>query len=79
VLNQHGAPGSLPDAEFNRAAGQPPDIVVPYDRDIAAAATLGIKSAHDNAALRRGLAPLLRHLSGEQVATSRSILSRIFG
>lgn len=79
VLNQHGAPGSLPDAEFTRAAGQPPDIVVPYDRGIGAAATLGIKGTQDNVALKRGLAPLLRHLSGEQVEAPRSFLTRIFG
>jgi len=79
VLNQHGAPGSLPDAEFAKAAGQAPDILVPYDRDIAAATTLGIKNAKANAALTRGLAPLMRYLSGEKIEASRSVLRRIFG
>jgi pilus assembly protein CpaE len=79
VLNQHGAPGSLPDAEFNRAAGQAPDIVVPYDRDIGIASTLGTKGTLKSAPLRRGLAPLLRQLSGEGAEMPRSLLNRIFG
>ena len=79
VLNQHGAPGSLPDAEFNRAAGQAPDIVVPYDREIGVASTLGTKGTQKSASLKRGLAPLLRHLSGEQEDSPRSVFSRIFG
>jgi pilus assembly protein CpaE len=79
VLNQHGAPGSLPDAEFAKAAGRAPDIVVPYDREIAASATLGIKNAKASAALTRGLAPLLRHLSGEKIEAPRSVLRRLFG
>jgi pilus assembly protein CpaE len=79
ILNQHGAPGSLPDAEFARAAGRPPDIVIPYDRDIGTTNALGIKGTQQNAALKRGLAPLLRHLSGEHVEAPRSILRRLFG
>jgi pilus assembly protein CpaE len=79
VLNLHGAPGNLPDEEFARAAGQPPDIVVPYDRDVGIAATLGIKGTQKCAGLRRGLAPLLRHLSGEQMPTARPLLRRLFG
>ncbi|AXK82927.1 response regulator receiver protein [Pseudolabrys taiwanensis] len=79
VLNQHGAPGSLPDAEFARAAGRPADIVIPYDKEISTANMLGIKGAQQSMALKRGLAPLLRHLSGEQVAPSRPLLRRLFG
>lgn len=79
VLNQHGAPGSLPDAEFVRAAGRAPDIVIPYDKEISVANTLGIKGAPQGTALKRALAPLLRHLSGEQVTAQRSILRRLLG
>lgn len=79
LLNKHGAPGALPDAEFARAAGRAPDVVVPFDREIAATAMLGIKNAGDTTALRRGLAPLLRHLSGEQAAAPRSVIRRLFG
>jgi pilus assembly protein CpaE len=79
VLNQHGAPGSLPDAEFVRASGRRPDIFVPYDREIGIASNLGIKGTQKSATLRHGLAPLLQHLSGEHVDKPRSVLSRIFG
>lgn len=79
VLNQHGTPGSLPDAEFARAAGRAPDIVIPYDKEISVANTLGMKGAQQGTALKRALAPLLRHLSGEQVAVQRSILRRLLG
>jgi pilus assembly protein CpaE len=79
LLNQNGAPGGLPAAEFNRAAGQPPDIVVPYDRAIASSATLGVKGGREHAAIKRGLAPLLRMLAGEQAKTSPTFLSRLFG
>jgi pilus assembly protein CpaE len=79
VLNQHGAPGSLPDAEFARAAGKAPDIFVPYDREIGSAAMLGIQGMQNSTALRRGLAPLLRHLSGKSVEVTRPLLRRLFG
>jgi len=79
VLNQHGAPGGLPDAEFARAAGRAPDVVIPYDKDISIANALGIKSAPQGTTLKRSLAPLLRHLSGETTAPQRSLLRRILG
>ena len=78
VLNRHGGPDALPDGEFIRAAGQAPDIRIPYDRDIAAASIMGVKGTQTCAALTRGLAPLLRQLSGERVTASRSLLTRWF-
>lgn len=79
ILNQHGAAGSLTDVEFTRAAGRAPDMVIPFEQSIGAANTLGIKGAQRNTALKRGLAPLLRHLSGEQADAPRSVLRRLFG
>lgn len=79
LLNMHGTPGALPDREFARVAGQPPDIVVPYDRAVEAASNLGVKSTQKCAALKRGLAPLIRQLSGEPLEVGRSFLSRMFG
>ena len=79
ILNQHGAPDALPDPEFAHAVGRAPDITVPYDKEIAAASILGVKGTQKCAALRRGLAPLLRHLAGEQVTIRSSLLKRIFG
>jgi pilus assembly protein CpaE len=79
LLNQFKAPGSLPEAEFNRAARQPPDFVMPYDREIAASATLGVKAGRRNLAIKRGLAPLLRMLGGEQPKTPPTLFDRLFG
>jgi pilus assembly protein CpaE len=79
ILNMYGAPGSLPDQEFIRVAGQAPDIMIPYDRAIEAASNLGVKSTQKCAALKRGLAPLLRQLSGDQLEVRRSLFSRVFG
>ena len=78
LLNKHGAPDSLPDHEFVRAAGQGPDLKVSWDRDIAASSVLGIKGTQKCAALSRGLAPLLRQLSGEQAAQQSSFIKRWF-
>jgi pilus assembly protein CpaE len=79
LLNQHGGPGCLPDQEFARAAGRAPDIVVPYDREIGNGSILGVKGMQKSAALKRGLAPLLGHLSGEHVEAPRPLLRRLFG
>jgi pilus assembly protein CpaE len=80
LLNKSGGPECLPEQEFIRASGgRPPDFVIPYDSQIAAAANLGVRKMQKCAALERGLAPLLRHLTGEQAKTSRSLIRRIFG
>jgi len=79
ILNKAGGPGSLPEAEFNRAAGKPPDMIIPYDADLAAAVNLGIKVTQESPVLKRGLAPLLRQLAGEPMPKERSLLARIFG
>ena len=77
VLNNHQFPGSLPDAEFNRAAGHAPDCVIPYDRGIAEAAMLGMKE-RQSTSLRRELGPLFRVLYGGRAEVPKSILGRIF-
>jgi pilus assembly protein CpaE len=79
ILNKHGGPGSLPDEEFNRAAGQAPDLMIPYDRAVEVASNLGIKSTQKNNSLKLGLAPLLRQLSGDELKVQQSLFSRIFG
>jgi pilus assembly protein CpaE len=79
VLNMDRADGALPEAEFIRAAGQSPDIVIPYDRDIALASNFGVKATRKSAPLNRGLAQLLRDLTGETEQSPRSIFSRVFG
>ncbi|HEV3175710.1 MAG TPA: hypothetical protein VGZ72_06950 [Stellaceae bacterium] len=78
ILNRAGAEGSLPQAEFVRAVGQAPDIVVPYDSDIARAAHLGIRALEKSTTVRRALAPLFQHLAGDAVVERKSLLSRLF-
>jgi pilus assembly protein CpaE len=79
ILNKNGAAGSLPDDEFTRIIGTVPDIVVPYNREIEAAATLGIKGVQSCAPLRRSLAPIFRQLAGEGPEPTPSLLARLFG
>lgn len=79
VLNMCGADGALPEAEFVRAVGHRPDVVIPYDRAIAAASSLGAKAAQKSSALNRGLARMLRDLAGEATEKPQSVLQRIFG
>ncbi len=78
VLNKADAHAGLPHHEFALAAGQAPDIVVPYDREVAAAAALGLQSVRGRASLQHGTAPVLRLLTGEHVSTHGSLLDRIF-
>lgn len=80
ILNMSGAAGALPEAEFIRATGgQAPDITIPFDRDLAMAANLGIRATQKCTAFNRGLMQLLRSLAGERDAAPRSLLSKIFG
>ncbi|WP_315766960.1 MULTISPECIES: CpaE family protein [unclassified Bradyrhizobium] len=79
VLNMNGADGALPESEFIRAVGRAPDIIIPYDRDIAMASKFGVKATRKCAVLNRGLTQLLRDLTGETDAPTRSIFSRVFG
>jgi len=74
-----GADGSLPEAEFLRAVGQAPDITIPYDRAIATASNLGASATQKCATLSRGLAKVVRDLSGEAAEPPQSIFRRIFG
>jgi len=78
ILNQNGAHGSLPEAEFERAAGRAPDIKIPYDRDIGIASNLGMKGVEKNATIKRGLASVFRHITGEALDARRSLLGRLW-
>ncbi|MGH7126388.1 MAG: AAA family ATPase, partial [Stellaceae bacterium] len=78
ILNRDGAEGSLPQAEFVRAVGQAPDIVVPFDKDVARAAHLGMRGLEKSSAMRNALAPLFQHLAGDAVVERKSLLGRLF-
>ncbi len=78
ILNRSGAEGSLPQSEFVRAVGQPPDIVVPFDKDVARSASLGLRGIEKSSTIRNALAPLFQHLAGDAVVERKSLLSRLF-
>jgi len=79
ILNNSEASNSLPESEFIRAIGQPPDVIIPHDREIGAASKLGIMEVKKVASLQRGLEPVLRLLAGKKVKTQHSFLERVFG
>ncbi len=70
VLNERGASESLSDVEFARAAGTPPDIIIPYASEIAVASRLGVQGLQKSPELQRALMPLYQQLSGEEPAAS---------
>lgn len=79
VLNQSSAHGGLQVPEFTRAAGQAPDIVIGYDRELAGAANLGVVATQKCPVLKRGIVRMLHDLMGEPVEEPSSLLARIFG
>lgn len=79
VLNMNGAPGSLPLAEFTRAADQAPDVIIPYSKEIASGALLGLKAKPEIAALDRGLEPVLAMLGADASQHKKSIFERVLG
>lgn len=79
ILNKSDAPGTLPVEEFARAAGQAPDVLIPFERDVATASNLGVRRLEECQGFLRALGPALRHISGEPVETGRGLLERLFG
>jgi pilus assembly protein CpaE len=79
LLNKAHAAGALTDTEFENALGQKPDLVVPFDPEIAQAANLGLPAIARSYALRRALAGLFGRFSGESGEVQGSLLRRVFG
>jgi len=79
ILNNSEASNSLPESEFMRAIGHPPDVIIPQDREIGAASKLGIAEVRKVVALQRSLEPVLRLLAGKKVKSRDSFLGRVFG
>jgi pilus assembly protein CpaE len=79
ILNKNDAPSGLPLAEFVRASGRTPDIVIPYDQELGIASRLGIREVEKCKAFFRTLAPALQAIAGESVGQEPSFMSRIFG
>ncbi len=79
ILNRPTAHGGLSLADFTRATGRAPDMTIPYDRDLAEAAALGIAAMQKCKTFQRSLSPLVRSFTGEETEKEQSFLSRIFG
>jgi len=80
IVNKNHLDGSLPDAEFAKAAGTPPDIKVSFLRDVVEASNLGLQSVTSCRSLQHGLDPLYRQVSGETSEASHGFsLKRLFG
>jgi pilus assembly protein CpaE len=79
LLNKAHAAGALTDTEFENALGQKPDLVVPFEPEIAQAANLGLPAIARSDALRRALAGLFARFSGESGEVQGSLLRRVFG
>jgi pilus assembly protein CpaE len=78
VVNKSGAHGSLPYEAFLRAVGQAPDVVIPYERDVGDASTLGTQGLAKSA-LARAFAPVLKHIAGETIEEKPTLLHRLLG
>ena len=79
VLNHHEPHGGLAEREFVRAAGQAPDISIPYFRDLAEATMLGIKESSKCAGFRRAIQQIIRPLTGDQAETAVPFYRKLWG
>jgi pilus assembly protein CpaE len=78
VLNKKNAAGALPEQEMLRVI-PPPDITIPWDRRIVAAAAFGAKTVQQCIAIRDGMAELSLRLSGAATEPVPSLWKRVFG
>ncbi len=79
VLNHTGAYGGLTEAEFTRACGQAPDVVIAYDRELATSANLGVQAMQKCSLFRYGMIRTLHEVTGEPLEKPTSIFRRMFG
>jgi pilus assembly protein CpaE len=79
VLNRPEPHGGLSDREFIGAAGQAPDVSIAYHRDLAEAASLGIRGTIKCAAFVRSMQNILRPLTGEQAEAPVPFYRRLWG
>lgn len=78
ILSRPWPHGGLSQSDFAHASGRPPDVIIPYDREIASAGPLGIKAMQKCSAFQRSLAGIVRDFTGEEMEKQGSFLSRIF-
>jgi pilus assembly protein CpaE len=79
ILNRTEPYGGLPDRDFIKVTGQSPDVSIAYHRDLAEAATLGVKATTKCAGFTRSLQNVLRPLTGEQAEPSPPFYRRMWG
>lgn len=79
VLNKGGFEGALPAPELERVLGQPPDLVIPFGREVEASSKLGVRAMHRYAPFRRSIAELSSRFVGRDVETARRWWQRAFG
>jgi pilus assembly protein CpaE len=80
ILNKRGAEGSVPDRDLPRVLGQPEDLAIPFDTQLATASVLGIKAMQKCATVRRSMAKISQSMTGSTAEpASRPIWKRIFG
>ena len=79
IVNKSGSPGGLAMEEFERGAGQAPDVVIPYEREVGRSSALGIQGVEQQHGFFRALGPVLETIAGEPVPREPSLISRIFG
>jgi pilus assembly protein CpaE len=77
VLNCNMAYGGLKPADFTRACGHPPEILIGYDRKLAEATNFGIHAMQKCSSFRTELALLLHEVMGEPLEKSRSVFKRL--
>ncbi|MFI4987820.1 MAG: CpaE family protein, partial [Alphaproteobacteria bacterium] len=78
ILNKKGADGGLPDNELKRAFATPPEIVIPYDRDVARSSILGAAAVGKSSVIRRGMGAISRDLAGAVAEEAVPFWKRIF-
>ncbi len=79
VLNHTNAYGGLTEAEFARACGQSPEVVIAFDRELAMSANLGVQGMQKSSLFKFGLVRMLHDVTGEPIEKPSSIFRRIFG
>lgn len=79
ILNKKGGDSSLPDEALAKVLQKPADIVIPYDRHVAAEAQLGTHAVQKCATMRHAMADLSRQLTGVPSSRHSHFWQRMFG
>lgn len=78
LLNKQGGDASLPDEALAKVLPKAPDIVIPYDRHVAAEAQLGAHAVQKCTTMRHAMTDLSRQLTGEPSTRRSHFWQRMF-